>query len=635
MDLLLMSDEIGDPWQSGGEGLRMTAKRKHWSQETNNSKMRKSNGGNEVNSWETVEELAVDLDSACSLTGFNVDLSSGFSNSDALLALPSLSNFKQELLSPFCGSDANADIIPQNGNHQKSSPAQYENGTNKDPLTSGYQSSESSPVHDENNSSSSLPGLNKISSGNSPSANVVTSAPATSSTVSPAAEDCRFQYVLAAATSIATKLNEETLTYLNQGQPYEIKLKKLGDLSEYRGKILKSVVRLSFHERRLQYMEREQMAAWVSSHPGSSILEVDLPLSYGIFDLAPETGVLNSVEFLWDPTKEVGVYVKVNCISTEFTAKKHGGEKGVPFRIQVDTYLQNDPQMRRLHSASCQVKVFKLKGADRKHKQDREKILKRPLAEQEKFQCSYDCTVLIDTPVNNDTVYPKIEPNLPSPPSITISEEKKYRQLASVSSSVPLDDQQRRNNLEAAPDSPILQKPIVTDEGIVNGFEGTVNSGWGPQQLAVWLQANRYGPHIHTLSTYSGADLLRLTENNLVQLCGLPDGIRLYNVLHSRPIAPKLTLYICVDPRDRVYQAVHLTCLTSTELLTKVSSVLGIHVTQVASVFVEGPNGIKLVLNDQLVSHLNDHSAYSISSVQDGANRFELLLKPSEHNPNA
>lgn len=49
----------------------------------------------------------------------------------------------------------------------------------------------------------------------------------------------RFQYVLAAATSIATKNNEETITYLNQGQSYEIKLKKLGDLTAYRGKILK------------------------------------------------------------------------------------------------------------------------------------------------------------------------------------------------------------------------------------------------------------------------------------------------------------------------------------------------------------------------------------------------------------
>lgn len=84
---------------------------------------------------------------------------------------------------------------------------------------------------------------------------------------------------------------------------------------------------------------------------------------------------------------------QVNCISTEFTPKKHGGEKGVPFRIQVETRLPGGP---RLHAASCQVKVFKLKGADRKHKQDRDKILRRPAHEQDKYQPSYDCTVLSD-----------------------------------------------------------------------------------------------------------------------------------------------------------------------------------------------------------------------------------------------
>lgn len=40
------------------------------------------------------------------------------------------------------------------------------------------------------------------------------------------------------------------------------------------------------------------------------------------------------------------------------------------------------------------LQVFKLKGADRKHKQDREKILKRPPSEQEKYQRSYDYTIL-------------------------------------------------------------------------------------------------------------------------------------------------------------------------------------------------------------------------------------------------
>lgn len=92
---------------------------------------------------------------------------------------------------------------------------------------------------------------------------------------------------------------------------------------------------------------------------------------------------------------------QVNCISTEFTPKKHGGEKGVPFRIQIETYqnLDNVNSSRRLHAAACQIKVFKLKGADRKHKQDREKILKRPASEQDKYQPSYECTVLNDVSV--------------------------------------------------------------------------------------------------------------------------------------------------------------------------------------------------------------------------------------------
>lgn len=70
----------------------------------------------------------------------------------------------------------------------------------------------------------------------------------------------------------------------------------------------------------------------------------------------------------------------------------------MPFRIQVETYQASESfdASKRLHAAACQIKVFKLKGADRKHKQDREKILKRPVSEQEKFQPSYECTVLND-----------------------------------------------------------------------------------------------------------------------------------------------------------------------------------------------------------------------------------------------
>lgn len=57
-----------------------------------------------------------------------------------------------------------------------------------------------------------------------------------------------------------------------------------------------------------------------------------------------------------------------------------------------------------IHAAACQIKVFKLKGADRKHKQDREKIQKRTAAEKEKYQPSYECTILNDIP--NDFLNP-------------------------------------------------------------------------------------------------------------------------------------------------------------------------------------------------------------------------------------
>ena len=44
-----------------------------------------------------------------------------------------------------------------------------------------------------------------------------------------------------------------------------------------------------------------------------------------------------------------------------------------------------------------------LLGADRKHKQDREKVQKRTPMEQEKYSQQYECTVLTDLSV--DSIY--------------------------------------------------------------------------------------------------------------------------------------------------------------------------------------------------------------------------------------
>lgn len=53
------------------------------------------------------------------------------------------------------------------------------------------------------------------------------------------------------------------------------------------------------------------MLAWQRARPGERLLEVDVPLSYGMVDVYQPSPSNNSVEFMWDPTKEVGVYIKV------------------------------------------------------------------------------------------------------------------------------------------------------------------------------------------------------------------------------------------------------------------------------------------------------------------------------------
>ena len=82
-------------------------------------------------------------------------------------------------------------------------------------------------------------------------------------------------------------------------------------------------------------MEAEQINEWSAKHPGERILDIDIPLSYGVIEPIRDPGRLNVLTFKWDPSRDTGIYIKVNCISTEFTPKKHGGEKGVPFRLQV------------------------------------------------------------------------------------------------------------------------------------------------------------------------------------------------------------------------------------------------------------------------------------------------------------
>uniref|UniRef100_G3VII5 Grh/CP2 DB domain-containing protein n=1 Tax=Sarcophilus harrisii TaxID=9305 RepID=G3VII5_SARHA len=212
-----------------------------------------------------------------------------------------------------------------------------------------------------------------------------------------------FQYVLCAATSPAVKLHDEILTYLNQGQSYEIRMldnRKAGELTEISGRLVKSMFRLLFHDRGLQHTEQQQqLEDWRWNRPGDRILDIDLAMSVGITDPRANPTQLNTVEFLWDPAaKSTSVFIQVHCNSTEFTVRQPGGEKDVAFRLQIDTFKENENGefTEHLHSASCQIKVFKPKGADKKQKIDREKMEKKSPHEKEDYQPSYETTLFTE-----------------------------------------------------------------------------------------------------------------------------------------------------------------------------------------------------------------------------------------------
>uniref|UniRef100_A0A8C1EIG4 Upstream-binding protein 1 n=1 Tax=Cyprinus carpio carpio TaxID=630221 RepID=A0A8C1EIG4_CYPCA len=421
-----------------------------------------------------------------------------------------------------------------------------------------------------------------------------------------------FQYVLCAATSPAVKLHEETLTYLNQGQSYEIRLldnRKIGEMPELNNKTVKSIVRVVFHDRRLQYMEHQQLEGWKWNRPGDRLLDIDIPMSVGITEPCTHPSQLNAADFLWDLSKRASVFVQVHCISTEFTPRKHGGEKGVPFRIQIDTFKQNESgeYTEHLHSASCQIKVFKPKGADRKQKTDREKMEKKTVQEKEKYQPSYDTTILSECSPWPDNAY--VNPNTAATPTFTSSTH-------TYSTSVFL-----------------LHCSLSPTASI--------------QDTQKWLLKNRFNSYSRIFTHFSGSDLLKLTREDLVQICGAADGIRLYNALKSRAVCPRLTVYVSLEPSQSaspllekrghrkngehssptsipVYHALYLEEMTACELTRKISSVLALPLSHISQVYKQGPTGIHILLSDQ-----QPETVFYLSLLSGGSNNdgFHIVLK--------
>ncbi|KAM6038761.1 alpha-globin transcription factor CP2 isoform 3-T3 [Theristicus caerulescens] len=367
-----------------------------------------------------------------------------------------------------------------------------------------------------------------------------------------------FQYVLCAATSPAVKLHDETLTYLNQGQSYEIRMldnRKIGELPEINGKL-------------------------------------------------------------------------VHCISTEFTMRKHGGEKGVPFRVQIDTFKENEngEYTEHLHSASCQIKVFKPKGADRKQKTDREKMEKRTPHEKEKYQPSYETTILTECSPWPEITYVN---NAPSPG------------FNSSHSSFSIGEGNGSPNHQPEPPPPIADVSHTSELVLVNLLPTST-----PQEAQQWLHRNRFSTFSRLFRNFSGADLLKLTREDVIQICGPADGIRLFNALKGRMVRPRLTIYVCQESQQLrdlqqkhedgdavtstffVYHAIYLEELTAVELTEKLAQLFSISSQQISQIYKQGPTGIHVLISDEMIQNFQDESCFVLDTMKAETNdSYHIILK--------
>ena len=75
------------------------------------------------------------------------------------------------------------------------------------------------------------------------------------------------------------------------------------------------------------------------------------------------------------------------------------------------------------------------------------------------------------------------------------------------------------------------QTQVYAMSSLVIGKEST------PAHLAQWLSFHRLTPYASTFAHFAGADLLRMSKEDLIQICGLADGIRMYNTLHAKYVS--------------------------------------------------------------------------------------------------
>lgn len=400
----------------------------------------------------------------------------------------------------------------------------------------------------------------------------------TSSPSLPPLGSTQFEFILNALTASSARINEETTTYLNQGQPYEIKFRVQRLASDLLlPTVYRSILRLCFWEKTLQTQERELMQKWLNEYQLGTLFDLDMNVTYGVLSIIRSRQIPNAVEIVWEAstTTSTTLSVRFKCTSTDFAHRRHGGEKGIPLRIQLDTYQESDlDDPRHLHSCCCKVQLFRLKGAQRKYKADQLRIEKLDHEQRRRYQTILEHTAL--KPCRISSLYSMKLLSLSYPPD-DLSDVYTTSNMLLTETKLLLDDPngRKRNLSSSLPNikydcSTLDETPVV-----VSPPTTTITVESSSADVVKWLEHYHFSSLIDRFAHFTGVDLLRLTLDDVRRICRGDESlsIRFYNQLNERVIPPMKTLYIRTNSEQR-YSALYLHALTRRELEEKLGEYL-------------------------------------------------------------
>ncbi|CAG9829473.1 unnamed protein product [Diabrotica balteata] len=172
---------------------------------------------------------------------------------------------------------------------------------------------------------------------------------------------------------------------------------------------------------------------------------------------------------------------------------------------------------------------------------------------------------------------------------------------------------------------PKISSPGLEHKEVVHTNNIQLNQYSSPEETTKWLSLNRFEKYLDTFERFSGDDMFRMSREDLIQICGSADGIRLHNAIHLKTIAPKLKIYVCRE-NSSIFNAIFLTSHSNEELILKLSAFIGMSQNQIRDVYLEGPQSIHIQLNNDVLEHIKEETMFSVQVISQESG-YVLLLK--------